>query len=54
MVWKLPHKIIGEYPYSEWSTELTDEMMDSVCRGQLMSTYQQDYLGIPQGEMFAI
>ena len=24
--------------------------MDAVCRGQLQSTYQYDYLGLPQGE----
>ena len=49
MVWKLAKQPLEEQPYSEWATELTDEVMDRVCRGKIKSTYQQDYLGIPQG-----
>ena len=50
MVWKFPHRLRAEGPHSEWSNELTDEVMDKVLRGQLASTYQTDYLGIPQSE----
>ena len=51
MVWKLPRNIVKEQPGSQWATELTDEVMDRVCRGNLKSTYQHDYLGIPQGKL---
>ncbi|CAH1778395.1 unnamed protein product [Owenia fusiformis] len=49
MVWKFPKGIKGEQPNSEWATQLTDEMMDKVCRGKTKSTYQSDFMGIPQG-----
>ena len=49
MVWRLPHRGLAEQTGSEWAEPLTDEKMDWVCRGQLASTYQKDYLGIPQG-----
>lgn len=49
MNWRLPPRPMAEQPYSEWGGELTDEILDAVCRGKIASTYQQDYLGIPQG-----
>ncbi len=50
MTWKLPKRPATEQPGSEWAAQLTDEMFDRVIRGKLTSTYQEDYLGIPQGK----
>jgi len=47
--WKLPPKPHAERYGSEWAGELTDEILDAVCRGKIRSTYQQDFLGVPQG-----
>lgn len=49
MVWKLPHGKTPETQRTATSPVLTDEMFDKACRGTLASTYQQDYLGVPQG-----
>jgi len=45
--WKLPPR--NEQYGNEWTGELTDEILDAVCRGKIRSTYQQDFLGVPQG-----
>merc|ERR1712178_53188 len=47
--WKLPPKPHAERYGSEWAGDLTDEILDAVCRGKIRSTYQQDFLGFPQG-----
>ena len=35
--------------YASRISGVDDDMFDKVCRGQIASTYQSDYLGIPQG-----
>ena len=47
MVWRLPKEFRGDR--AGWESRLTDDVMDRVMRGQITSTYQQDYLGVPQG-----
>ncbi|XP_071951508.1 testis-expressed protein 26-like [Antedon mediterranea] len=47
IVWKFPKGAKTE-PKS-YSRELTDRMMDEVLADKCSSTYQNDYLGIPQG-----
>ena len=49
MVWRFPQKPTGEKRDSQWASTVTDEMMDKVSRGMCTSTYQTDYLGLPQG-----
>ncbi|XP_041462583.1 testis-expressed protein 26-like [Lytechinus variegatus] len=48
MVWKLPKDALSDheqlYPHP-----LTDQMMEEIMRDKCLSTYQTDYLGIPQG-----
>ncbi|XP_071485747.1 uncharacterized protein [Diadema antillarum] len=48
MVWKLPKDALHDhqklYPHP-----LTDQMMEEILRDKSLSTYQTDYLGIPQG-----
>ncbi|XP_030836941.1 testis-expressed protein 26 [Strongylocentrotus purpuratus] len=48
MVWKLPKNALNDhdqlYPHP-----LTDQMMEEIMRDKCLSTYQTDYLGIPQG-----
>ncbi|XP_039265884.2 uncharacterized protein LOC120341444 [Styela clava] len=54
MVWKLPNKqsakgmITATAPHLQYR-ELTNEVLDQILRDQHKSTYQCDYLGIPQG-----
>lgn len=49
MVWKFPSKARAEQSGSPWSEELTNEMIQQVHKRLCQSTYQSDYLGIPQG-----
>ncbi|KAK3100727.1 hypothetical protein FSP39_024323 [Pinctada imbricata] len=49
MVWKFPSKALPEDQKSPWSEELTDDMINQVHKRLCSSTYQTDYLGIPQG-----
>ncbi len=51
MVWKLAGAPQHEKQGSEWAAPLSDELLDQVMRGKLRSTYQADYLGIPQGNV---
>lgn len=47
MMWKFPSKA---YPTSSpWSDELTNEKLNQVNKRLCRSTYQTDFLGIPQG-----
>lgn len=53
MVWKLPNKSASEMitsaaPHLGYSN-LNNRVLDQILRDQLKSTYQCDYLGIPQG-----
>ncbi|XP_069130196.1 uncharacterized protein [Argopecten irradians] len=49
MVWKFPSRARAEQKESPWSEELTDDMIKQVHKRLCQSTYQSDYLGIPQG-----
>ncbi|KAL3880056.1 hypothetical protein ACJMK2_032327 [Sinanodonta woodiana] len=49
MVWKFPKKGYAEHPSSKWSEELTNDKMNQVYKRLCQSTYQSDYLAIPQG-----
>ncbi|XP_060085930.1 uncharacterized protein LOC132565305 [Ylistrum balloti] len=49
MVWKFPSKARAEQKESPWSEELTDDMIKQVHKRLCQSTYQSDFLGIPQG-----
>ncbi|XP_062598088.1 testis-expressed protein 26-like isoform X1 [Saccostrea cucullata] len=49
LVWRFPSNAKGEQQSSPWSEELTDEMIGQVHKRLCQSTYQNDYLGIPQG-----
>jgi hypothetical protein len=46
MVWKFAKNKMPEN--IEWATELTDDVMDKVCRGKCKTTYQVDYTGSQQ------
>ena len=48
MVWRLARGAKMD-ARGNWN-DLTDQLMDEVMRGQIASTYQKDYLGIPQGK----
>ena len=50
MVWKLGPTPQREQPGSEWGAPISDDLLDQVMRGKLRSTYQADYLGVPQGK----
>lgn len=50
MNWRIPGQRRGEKKRSAAAFNLTDEIMDRVCRGTLRSTYQADYLGAQQSE----
>ena len=52
MVWKLAPTPHHEQQGSEWSAPISNELLDQVMRGKLRSTYQADYLGVPQGGFF--
>ncbi|XP_071127373.1 uncharacterized protein [Mytilus edulis] len=49
MVWRFPTKSQAEPKPSPWSEELTDDKINQVHKRLCQSTYQTDYLGIPQG-----
>nr|KAG5707764.1 hypothetical protein BaRGS_015924 [Batillaria attramentaria] len=49
MVWKFPSKTHPFQHPTPWSEELTNEKLNQVTKRQYRSTYQNDYLGIPQG-----
>ena len=49
MVWKLGSNPAQEQPGSEWAAPISNELLDQVMRGKLRSTYQSDFLGVPQG-----
>ncbi|XP_048774084.1 testis-expressed protein 26-like isoform X2 [Ostrea edulis] len=49
LVWKFPSKAKAEQDPSPWSEQLTDDMIGQVHKRLCQSTYQNDYLGIPQG-----
>ena len=47
MVWRFPKHVPKDqhiYP-----GEITDQMMEEILREKCKSTYQNDFLGIPQG-----
>ena len=50
MVWRFPSKAKPEQDNSPWSEQVTDEMIGQVHKRLCQSTYQSDYLGIPQGK----
>lgn len=50
MVWRFPSKAKAEQHPSPWSEAATDDMMNQVHKRLCQSTYQTDYLGIPQGK----
>ena len=50
MVWKNPRVMKRDGEYGRLEEQLTDEMLDKAVRGMLTSTYQNDYMGLPQGE----
>ncbi|XP_052792471.1 uncharacterized protein LOC128226568 isoform X2 [Mya arenaria] len=49
LVWKFPRCGPIETEGSKWSEELTDEKINQVHKRMCSSTYQTDYLGVPQG-----
>ncbi|KAL5011376.1 hypothetical protein ScPMuIL_009927 [Solemya velum] len=49
LIWRFPSKAREEHTKCPWSEELTDEKMAQVSKRLCQSTYQCDYLGIPQG-----
>lgn len=49
LVWRFPSKAKPEQESSPWSEQVTDEMINQVHKRLCQSTYQSDYLGIPQG-----
>ncbi|KAL8599856.1 hypothetical protein ACOMHN_038429 [Nucella lapillus] len=49
MVWKFPSKT-HQFPQSSpWSEQMTNEKLNQVTKRLCRSTYQNDYLGVPQG-----
>lgn len=50
LVWRFPSKAKPEQESSPWSEQATDEMINQVHKRLCQSTYQSDYLGIPQGK----
>lgn len=49
LVWKFPQRSADEQPQARWSEELTNDMINQVHRRLCQSTYQTDYMGLPQG-----
>ena len=49
MVWRFP-KDVPEDQNIYAGGLLTDQMMEEILRDKCQSTYQSDYLGIPQGK----
>ncbi|CAD5120203.1 DgyrCDS8776 [Dimorphilus gyrociliatus] len=49
MMWKFPRRMQFEAQTGSYPADLTNEKFDEVMRGKLKSTYQQDFLGLPQG-----
>ncbi|XP_070553251.1 testis-expressed protein 26-like [Ptychodera flava] len=47
MVWKFPKHIPEDH--KEYPFPLTDSMLEQICHDKFKSTYQDDYLGLPQG-----
>ena len=47
-MWRLPGSKKLELGNQNW--ELTDQMLDEVMHGQLTSTYQNDFVGLPPGK----
>nr|XP_006814978.1 PREDICTED: uncharacterized protein LOC102805685 [Saccoglossus kowalevskii] len=47
MVWKFPKGVPEDQKL--YPSDLTDSMMDEICMDKCKSTYQDDYLGLPQG-----
>ena len=50
MVWKFPRRAPNEMPSSRWNEELTNDMINQVHKRLCQTTYQTDYLAIPQGK----
>lgn len=48
-MWKFPRRMQFEAQTGSYPADLTNEKFDEVMRGKLKSTYQQDFLGLPQG-----
>ncbi|KAK2168678.1 hypothetical protein LSH36_15g16011 [Paralvinella palmiformis] len=48
IMWRLPGSKKLELGNQNW--ELTDQMLDEVMHGQLTSTYQNDFVGLPPGK----
>ncbi|ELT93374.1 hypothetical protein CAPTEDRAFT_212919 [Capitella teleta] len=49
MTWKLPRKSTQGTSLHVRGPEISSEAIEKVIRNQMSSTYQNDYLGIPQG-----
>ncbi|XP_076446510.1 uncharacterized protein LOC143283939 isoform X2 [Babylonia areolata] len=49
MMWRFPGKTQPFPQSSPWSEELTNEKLNQVTKRLCRSTYQSDFLGIPQG-----
>lgn len=50
MTWRYPSGG-WQFPKAEkWTEELTNEAINQVHKRLCRSTYQKDYLGVPQGE----
>lgn len=55
MIWKLPKEttagmITKSSPHLQYRS-LTKDVLGEIISEQLKSTYQNDYIGIPQGEV---
>lgn len=49
MVWRFPSNKNPVPDVTPWTEEVTNEKLNQVHRRLCSSTYQNDYLGIPQG-----
>lgn len=49
LVWKFPRGGPKETEGSKWAEEVTDDKINQVHKRLCQSTYQTDYLGVPQG-----
>ena len=47
MVWRFPKHVPKDQQL--YPGEITDQMMEEILRDKCKSTYQSDYLGVPQG-----
>lgn len=49
MVWRFPKDVPEDQDIYSGGSMLTDQMMEEILRDKCQSTYQSDFLGIPQG-----